>query len=79
MAERARAAGVAYGRGGPAGGSGGPGEGGGPPNLGRIIGGSGAAIALVVGGLALNSALFNGMTECVMCKHFADAIYSGIT
>ncbi|CAD6572249.1 MAG: Prohibitin-2, subunit of the prohibitin complex (Phb1p-Phb2p) [Cyphobasidiales sp. Tagirdzhanova-0007] len=59
MAERARAAGVAYGRGGPAGGSGGPGEGGGPPNLGRIIGGSGAAIALVVGGLALNSALFN--------------------
>lgn len=61
LAERAKAAGVAYGGGRPSGsgGSGGGGSGG-PPNLGKIVGGSGAAIALVVGGLALNSALFNG-------------------
>lgn len=60
LAERAKAAGVAYGGGRP-GGSGGSGGSGGPPNLGKIVGGSGAAIALVVGGLAINSALFNGM------------------
>jgi prohibitin 2 len=59
LAERAKAAGVAYGGGRPSG-SGGSGGGGGPPNLGKIVGGSGAAIALVIGGLAINSALFNG-------------------
>lgn len=63
LADRARAAGLAYGRPSGGGSSGGPGEGGGPPNLGRIVGGSGAAIALVLGGLALNSALFNGALD----------------
>ena len=60
LAERAKAAGAAYGGGGGGGGRPGGAGGGAPPNLGRIIGGSGAAIALVVGGLVINSALFNG-------------------
>lgn len=62
LAERARAAGVAYGGGrGGGGGSGGPGSGGPlPPNLGRILGGSGAVVALIAGGLAINASLFNG-------------------
>ncbi|KAK9900480.1 hypothetical protein P389DRAFT_13186 [Cystobasidium minutum MCA 4210] len=47
LAERARAAGIAYG-GGPL-----------PPNLGRILGGSGAIVALVAGGLVINASLFN--------------------
>ena len=41
------------------GGAGRPG-GGGPPNLGAILGGSGAVIALGVGAVLVNSALFNG-------------------
>jgi len=64
IAERARAAGIAYGGGGPGGSSGGSGgsSGGGPSGgFGRILGGSGAILALVGGGLALNAALFNGM------------------
>ena len=60
LAERAKAAGAAYGGGGGGGGGRPGGAGGAPPNLGKIIGGSGAAIALVVGGLVINSALFNG-------------------
>lgn len=59
LAERAKAAGAAYGGGGGGGGRPGGAGGGAPPNLGKIIGGSGAAIALVVGGLVINSALFN--------------------
>lgn len=55
LAERAKQAGVAYGK------SGGSSSGGsGPPQLGRILGGGGAIIALVVGGLTLNASLFNG-------------------
>lgn len=64
LAERAKAAGVAYGGGGGGGrGSGGSSGGGGsplPPGLGRILGGSGAIVALVAGGLAINASLFNG-------------------
>jgi prohibitin 2 len=62
LAERARAAGVAYGGGGRGGGANG-GPGGVPPNLGRILGGSGAIVALVVGGLVVNASLFNGALE----------------
>lgn len=61
LAERARAAGVAYGGGGRGGSSGSGGAGGPlPPNLGRILGGSGAIVALVAGGLVINASLFNG-------------------
>ena len=42
------------------GGAGRPGGAGGPPNLGAILGGSGAVIALGVGAVLVNSALFNG-------------------
>ena len=50
-------------------GTGGPGKSGGggkggpgvqPPNLGTILGGSGLVIALGLGGLAINSSLYNG-------------------
>lgn len=68
LAERARAAGVAYGGGG-RGGSGGSGQGGPlPPNLGRILGGSGAIVALVAGGLVLNASLFNGARFSLHCS-----------
>lgn len=65
LAERAKAAGVAYGGGGGGGGRGSGGSSGGggsplPPGLGRILGGSGAIVALVAGGLAINASLFNG-------------------
>lgn len=67
FAERAKSMQAAYGKPGGSG-SGGPSSGGsgGPPNLGRILGGSGAAIALVVGGLTLNSALFNGANHLLL-------------
>jgi len=41
-------------------GGGSAGGGGGPPNLGALLGGSGLVIALGLGGLTINSALYNG-------------------
>merc|ERR1712093_89399 len=60
LAERARQASASYARGGGGGGSssGGGGQGG-PPNLGKIIGGSGAFVALVIGGITFRNCLFN--------------------
>merc|ERR1712093_636942 len=60
LAERARQASASYARGGGGGGSssGGGGQGG-PPNLGKIIGGSGAFVVLVIGGITFRNCLFN--------------------
>ncbi|KAL7004063.1 Prohibitin-2, subunit of the prohibitin complex (Phb1p-Phb2p) [Cystobasidiomycetes sp. EMM_F5] len=58
LAERARAAGVAYGGGKPGSGGSSGGGNGGPP-VGRILGGGGVIAALLGGGLLLNASLFN--------------------